>query len=59
MVTDFQNSLSNNDDDDDDDDNNNNNKKKKKKKKIYNAHSHTLSINCRRGQVTRWPDGVC
>jgi len=27
--------------------------------KIYNAHSHTLSLNRRRGQVTRWPDGVC
>ena len=27
--------------------------------KIYNARSHTLSMNQRSGQVTRWPDGVC
>ena len=28
--------------------------------KIYNAHiMHILSMNRRRGHVTRWPDGVC
>ena len=36
------------------DDNNNNNNTK-----ICYAHSHTLSMNRRCGQFTRWPDGVC
>jgi len=48
----------NNDDDDDDDHDNNNNNNNNNNTKIYNVRIFTLSMNRRRGQVTRWPDGV-
>jgi len=39
--------------------NNNNNNNNNNTKNLQRAHSHTLSMNRRCRQVTRWPDRVC